>query len=356
MRQEVIPYEEAHKHEVIDYALHVVAERHLHFAETEVQLFPDQLQPQHLEVNVNGIWGLLVQKLCLHRVLQAACHKEVAGAVTDCAALLVSWHYRLADDVKLGLVGHQPQHNEVSICSIQAMGLVGLVVGTGSLLPDELHDLVLALSGTVGITKHYRHALPVGMLIHSILHIVAQGKRHIGQKLCSRRDHIRIEALPIYVILDFLGPHTVAHVLIPQLLLAFFILQAFSGSSEAPRALLVHLCPRCDSIDRQVQQLPWPYDRHQLVEILKDVFALFLKVGRQTNIMLWLRVAAGMDEPVHIDIKVVDHGIEAVTRVVFRLHTVQHHLGVAHGEPAEEGRHSHSTINKRSRAGPFNSV
>jgi hypothetical protein len=60
-----------------------------------------------------------------------------------------------------------------------------------------------------------------------------------------------------------------------------------------------------------------------------------------------------MDEPIHIHIEVVDHGIQTVAiATTLRLKAIQHDLRISHSEPSEESGDTHANY-KRSR-GQFN--
>ena len=52
---------------------------------------------------------------------------------------------------EVGLVSCEPEHDEIGVGAAQDVVRVGVVVGLGALPPDEVHDLVLALAGNVGI-------------------------------------------------------------------------------------------------------------------------------------------------------------------------------------------------------------
>lgn len=84
---------------------------------------------------------------------------------------------------------------------------------------------------------------------------------------------------------------------------------------------MVHLCPRGDSIDGEVEQLLGPDDIHDLIDVLIDVVALFLEVAGFLDVFA-LGVAAGVDEAVHVHVEVVDVGIGTVEGLRFALHCV----------------------------------
>lgn len=169
MREEVVADEEAHKHEVVDQALEVETVGDGDSFEMEEDLLAGELELHELEVHVYGLEHLL-----LHLGGLGAGHEEVAGFVADCAALLVGWHDGLPDYEELGLVGHQAEHNQIGVGTIQTVRHICQIVLTSSLLSDELHNFVLPFSWTVGIREHHYQILPERMIIHPLMHIIVQ--------------------------------------------------------------------------------------------------------------------------------------------------------------------------------------
>ncbi len=75
----------------------------------------------------------------------------MALLVAGGAELVIGSDDYLADDVEPGLMRCQAKHDQIGICSVDAVGLVGVVSGRGSFLTDELHDLMLTFSRAVCI-------------------------------------------------------------------------------------------------------------------------------------------------------------------------------------------------------------
>lgn len=61
----------------------------------------------------------------------------------------------------------QPQHDEVGICSVEAVGIVRQEVILVS--SHELHNFVLSFSGSVRASEDYTKAFPVVVLIDFFL-------------------------------------------------------------------------------------------------------------------------------------------------------------------------------------------
>ena len=55
----------------------------------------------------------------------------------------------------MGLVGCKPEHDKIGVGAAQDVMRVGIVIGLSALLPDEIHDLVLALARNIGIRENY---------------------------------------------------------------------------------------------------------------------------------------------------------------------------------------------------------
>ena len=65
------------------------------------------------------------------------------------------WLELLPDDGEVDLMGGQAQHNEICISSTQDMLGVGVMVWLGSLLADEVHDLVFPLTRHIGVREDH---------------------------------------------------------------------------------------------------------------------------------------------------------------------------------------------------------
>ena len=59
----------------------------------------------------------------------------------------------LPQDGEVRLVCGQAQHDEVSVGPVETVMGVGIVVGLAPLTTDEIHDLVLTLTGDIGVRQ-----------------------------------------------------------------------------------------------------------------------------------------------------------------------------------------------------------
>lgn len=58
------------------------------------------------------------------------------------------------DDGEIRLMRGQTQHDEISICSTEAMPRVWIVAWTCALLTDEVHDLVFTFPRHIGVREN----------------------------------------------------------------------------------------------------------------------------------------------------------------------------------------------------------
>lgn len=65
----------------------------------------------------------------------------------------------LSEDDEAGLVGGQPQHDEIGVQPVQAVAGGGVPPGPPALLAHVRHDLVLPLPGRVGVRQHHLQAV-----------------------------------------------------------------------------------------------------------------------------------------------------------------------------------------------------
>jgi len=103
---------------------------------------------------------------------------------------------------------------------------------------------------------------------------------------------------------------------------------------------LVHFGSRGNTIDCEVNQLSRSDNVHYLVNVDEYVFALLLKILRNSNVFV-LRVDAGMNKAVHVDVEVVDLGIARHGRVGIWFTGVFEHFRIPHAHPFEEDGDTH---------------
>jgi hypothetical protein len=157
------------------------------------------------------------------------------------------------------------------------------------------------------------------MVIHPVMYEVVQSQRHIREELCSRGNNIRVKRLPINKILNLLTIYPLLHELLPEPMLPLLINQTLPGRPEPPGPLLVHLSPGSHPINGQVEEPLGPHNLHELVDILEDVLALLVEVGGEADVVVALGVAAWVDQPVHVDVEVVDRWVGARAVQICRL-------------------------------------
>ena len=112
---------------------------------------PHRLYFYELKCHSNRIRIHLLSRLHLplNRVGNGAISKKVPLLPASRTILVIGRNNNFPDDIKPWLMRGQSQHYQVRIGSINAVTLVWIVVGGASLLPDVLHDFVLALPWTV---------------------------------------------------------------------------------------------------------------------------------------------------------------------------------------------------------------
>jgi hypothetical protein len=109
---------------------------------------------------ISGIDDFCDLGFILYRLRCLAVYEVVALLVAGGAKLIIGCDDDFANDVESGLMGCEAEHDEVSISSVDAVGLIGVICGRGSFLTDELHDLMLPFSRTVRVGKDYSEILP----------------------------------------------------------------------------------------------------------------------------------------------------------------------------------------------------
>lgn len=146
------------------------------------------------------------------------------------------------------------------------------------------------------------------MILQSILNIFSEFHAHAAEKLGAGSDCIRVEFLLVDIVFNLLIPSPCFLELFEQLYFASLAFLTFKGCSKSPGSLLVHLGSRRTSINSQVQCFSRPNNIHEDINVLIDVFALLFEVLRDSNI-LSSRVAAGMDQTIHVDVEIIDVGV-----------------------------------------------
>lgn len=264
-----------------------------------------------LDLDVACVYLLLHLRLVFDGLCGPAVQEVMSSLAAGRAPLIIRSDDYLSDDVESRLMRSQAEHDQIRICPIDAVALVGVVGCRGAFLPDELHDLVLPLARTVGIREDDSQVAPQSMPRESTLHVCSDCLCHIVEEGSAWSNDIGVEAFLIDVTLNLFNLLLIDIVLLEltqQLLLLLPYLLALHRCSEPSRTLLIHLSPRCNTINSQVEQLPRPNDVDDLIDVLKDVIALLLEIAGFFDVFS-LGVAGRMDESVHIDVEIIDVGV-----------------------------------------------
>lgn len=298
-----------------------------------------------LDLDVACVYFLLHLRLVLDGLSGPAVQEVMPSLAAGRAPFVICSDDYLSDDVESRLMCSQAEHDQIRICSVNAVTLIGVVSGRGAFLPDELHDLMLPLARTVGIREDDSQVAPQSMPGESTLHVCSDCLCHIVEEGSAWCDDIGIEAFLINVTLNLFNLFLIDIVLLEltqQLLLLLPYLLSLHRCPEPSRTLLIHLSSWGNSINGQVEQLPRPNDVDDLIDVLEDVVALFLEIAGLFDVFS-LGVAGRMDESVHVDVEVIDVGVATFEGLGLGLSRIEQDLRVAHAHPLKKHRHSHTT-------------
>lgn len=96
---------------------------------------------------------------------------------------LVKWHRH----------GHtRPRSSQNSALTIEAVSSVRIIGRIGALLPQELHDFVLALTRDPGIAKNDLEAAPAGVRVQAYPDIELQALGEPAEEGCAWCDHVGV--------------------------------------------------------------------------------------------------------------------------------------------------------------------
>lgn len=119
-------------------------------------------------------------------------------------------------------MGGQCEHDEIGIGSINAMALVGIIVGGASFLSDEFHDLVLAFTRAVGIRKDDSEILPHFIAGKSLPDVDSDSLCNVAQERRSWGNLVGVETLFVDIFLNVARSDLHFLVLFEQSFLLFF--------------------------------------------------------------------------------------------------------------------------------------
>ena len=79
----------------------------------------------------------------------------MASLLADRAALFFLCDDLFSDNVEIRFMGAEPKHDQVSICTVETVFCVWIIVFWVSLDSDEVKDFVLAFSWDASIWENY---------------------------------------------------------------------------------------------------------------------------------------------------------------------------------------------------------
>ena len=142
MRQEVISDEEAQEYKVIHDSLKVERVRQLEVLEFQIKILSDHSQLHELELNRLSEFSFR----WIVGSLGAALVRQMARLIAPSALLVLFLKHSLSQNVEVRFMSAQTQHYQVSICSVDAMRGVGVIVLLCSLRSDEVQNFVFTFS------------------------------------------------------------------------------------------------------------------------------------------------------------------------------------------------------------------
>ncbi len=101
----------------------------------------------------------------------------------------------LAQQTKMWLVRHEAEHDEVRVESVYAMHLIGIIAGLLFARTDQLHDLVLALAGSLLAGKDHFDSAPGRIAGQFAVDEPLEMCRQTSHELRAGRDAVGVEHL-----------------------------------------------------------------------------------------------------------------------------------------------------------------
>mmetsp|Transcript_7695 Transcript_7695/g.18855 ORF Transcript_7695/g.18855 Transcript_7695/m.18855 type:complete len:273 (+) Transcript_7695:1560-2378(+) len=207
---------------------------------------------------------------------------------------------------------------------------------------NEIHHLVLSLTGNIGPADDDGGSVhPKGIRLELVIHPLLKCKSQLEHKIGSGGDAVRVEPLLVGGVLELLA------------------LEVFTGRQiccqlfgllcrpEAARPLLVHFGAGGGSIDGKIQNLVGLDHFIETVHVQKDLFEHGGFVQKDKFVVV-VSVRARVDNPVHVQIKVVD--LNVLGQSLFE--AVVDDIGILIREPAKHfGDSEESRARCRRRSG-----
>ena len=151
--------------------------------------------------------------------------------------------------------------------------------------------------------------------------VVSKTVCQVKHEVCAWSDAVAVKVLRSVFLWGHFNPSDSQALLGPKELLT--VVSGLFGCSEPPRPLLIHLRPRSYPINGHVEQLARPHDGHQTINVLKNLRHHLILVLRGR---LVFRVAARMDDSIHVEVEIVKLIIVGIgcSEIDWYLHSFHH--------------------------------
>mmetsp|Transcript_298 Transcript_298/g.971 ORF Transcript_298/g.971 Transcript_298/m.971 type:complete len:268 (+) Transcript_298:1554-2357(+) len=205
MRQEIVADEEAHKHEVVDDTLEIIADRSSspvacnprkallqRVLELKVEILAEDPDIQKLERLLAAKLAQRAPQLCSSIELVDLGLRFLRRLVLVNKSALVG-HHHLTKNCEVDLVCCEREHDQICVQPVEDVASVWVVSRLGSRLANVLRNFVLALAGHGSVRENDLEVPPCGVCSVSVGHISLKGDCEPCHKRRARRDDVGIE-------------------------------------------------------------------------------------------------------------------------------------------------------------------
>ena len=212
----------------------------------------------------------------------------------------------LPEDVEVGFVGAEAEHDEVSVGTVDAVRRVGVVRWLGSLRAYEVENFVFAFTWNKGIAEQDDEVFPKRVGVHLLNDVKLERLGKPVHELGAWRDHVRVEVEAARLLLFATVQGQRVSPVCLDLLFSLGLFFSIFCCSKPSRSLLVHFGSWCDAINGKVNKLLGLNQFYDFVCVRVDVFEDFVLALRLCAI---LRMSTWMDNSVHVKVQVINYWI-----------------------------------------------
>ena len=173
------------------------------------------------------------------------------------------------------------------------------------------------------------------MISDSFSDIFSYSQSYIPEKSGSWSNEIRIKTFFVDVLFNLTHIIVLLFILLKKLSFFLVILHTLHSCPKSSGPLLVHFSSRGDSINSKVKKFFRSNNIHNLIDVHKDIFTLFLEILWNSNI-LFFRVDTRMNKSIHINIKIIDLRIGWDRWIWLWFSCIFKHFRITHAHPFEE--------------------